>query len=117
MTPAEINDLANILVMTSVVPTLGYTATYGFASPWYKSPLGVVMFGVGLSLTMVLGIVIGRRLFGTYPGYEWVALAGYTLVTITMWALWIIVIIERRSETMLQFPLSREKRHPERKTP
>lgn len=109
MTPEVINEFANYLVLTSIIPTLGYTLTYGIGSPWYKSYLGWVMLGVGASLTAVLAIVILRRLFGTYEGYHIVALVGYSIVTLTMWALWIIVIIERRNAPTLDIPLNNRK--------
>lgn len=108
MTPAEVNDIANILVLTSIIPTLGYTLTYGIGSPFYRSYLGWVMFGVGFSFTAVLAIVIARRLFGDYPGYHIVAVAGYSIVTLTMWSLWAIVIIERRHRPALEIPLTRK---------
>ncbi len=107
MTTAEqINDAATWLVIAGIVPSLAFTLIYGFGSPWYRSALGVVMFLLGLSLTTVLGIVLGRRLFGEYPGYQWVAIGGYSLLLVAMVGLAVIVIIERRSaSTALSFPL------------
>lgn len=108
MTPEAINDFATILALTAIAPAAGYTLTYGIGSPWYRSLLGVVLFGLGASVTTVLSVVLLRRLLGAYPGYEWVAVSAYSILTLTMWALWAIVIVERRRAPMLHLPLTRK---------
>lgn len=108
MTPDAVNDFATIIALLSAVPFLGYTITYGVGSPWYRSLLGWVMFGLGASIVLVLGVVLGRRLFGEYLGYEWVAVTAYSLLNLAGWSLWAIVIVERRRAPMLELPLNRK---------
>ena len=108
MTPEAVNDFATILALTAIIPALGYTLTYGLGSPWYRSLLGIVLFGLGASVATVLSVVLLRRILGAYPGYEWVAVSAYSILTLTMWALWAIVIVERRRAPMLKLPLTRK---------
>lgn len=111
MTPGHINDIATLVVLAAAAPALGYTLTYGLGSPWWRSPLGVIMFLLGVSLCVVFSVVLARRLMGEYTGYEWVAIFAYSLVNVALWSLWAIVIIERRrASPVLTFPPLR-KRH------
>lgn len=109
MTPDQINDIANWIALSAVIPFAGYWATYGVGSPWYRSLLGVVMFGLGMSITMVLVYVTVRRMLGNFPGYEWWSVGVYTFLALVGWALWAIVIVERRrAPLLLQIPLKRK---------
>lgn len=104
MTAVAINDFATGIVLAGAIPALLFTLIYGLGSPWYRSGLGVVMFLLGVSLTTVYAIVLSRRFFGTYPGYEWVAVGGYSFLLVAMLGLVIITLIERRSSlTILSF--------------
>lgn len=96
MTDDMLNDIAGLLALTGAVPIAGATITYGIGSPWWRSWLGRVMFGLFFALVIVFGIVLGRRLGGEYPGYGWVALVGYAYIWLTLWAVWLIILVERR---------------------
>lgn len=108
MSPSQINDIANWIALSAVIPFLGYTITYGSGSPWYRSLLGTVMFGLGAAISLVLGYVTVRRWFGDFPGYEYWSIGIYTLLAIVGWAMWAIVIVERRRAPLLQIPLKRK---------
>lgn len=108
MTPEQVNDYATIIALAAAVPFAGYTVTYGLGSPWCRSLLGWVMFGLGASIVLVLAVVLGRRLFGAYLGYEWVAVTAHSLLNVAGWSLWAIVIVERRRTPMLELPLNRK---------
>jgi hypothetical protein len=57
---------------------------------------------------MVLTFVTVRRMFGDFPGYEWMAIGVYTLLTLMGWSLWAIVLIERRRAGLMLIPLKRK---------
>lgn len=93
---AIVNDFATYIALAAVVPAILTTALYGFGSPWYLSWLGRVVFAQWLSIVIVFAVVLGRRVFGEYPGYGYVAVAAYSLLFLAYWALFVIVLIERR---------------------
>lgn len=104
MNAETINDFATNIVLLGAIPALAFVLIYGLGSPWYRSALGVVMMLLGSSIVIVYGIVIGRRLFDDYPGYQFVAIIGYSLLFLALVSLDVIVIIERRRpETSLLF--------------
>ena len=108
MSPEQINDIANWIAVAAVIPFAGYWVTYGIGSAWWKSPLGWVMFALGASITVTLGYVAIRRAFGDFDGYEWWSIAIYALLNLVGYALWAIVIVERRRAERLQIPLKRK---------
>lgn len=108
MSPDQINAIANWIALSAIVPYAGYTLTYGLASPWFRSLLGIVMFSMGAAITLVLGYVTVRRVFGDFPGFEWWSIAIYSLLALAGYALWAIVIVERRRAPLLQIPLKRK---------
>lgn len=108
MTPEQINDIANWIAVAAVIPFAGYWTTYGIGSAWWRSPLGWVMFALGAAITVTLGYVAVRRAFGDFAGYEWWSIAIYSLLNLVGYALWAIVIVERRRATLLQIPLKRK---------
>lgn len=110
MTPADINAIANWIALAAAIPFLGYWLTYGIGSPWYRSLLGWVMFSLGGAITLVLGYATVRRMLGDFAGYEWWSLAIYSFLNVVGWALWAIVIVERRRAALLQVPLNRKKK-------
>lgn len=97
MMDETLNSIAGVLALTGAVPILGAALTYGLGSPWWRSWLGRVMFGLFLALVLVFGVVLGRRLFGEYPGFGLVALIAYAYVTAALWATWAIILVERRN--------------------
>lgn len=103
-----LNGIAGIIVLTGVVPVLGATLTYGLGSPWHKSWLGRVMFSLFLALVVVFGIVLGRRVFGDYGGYGGVALVGYLYIWLTLWAVWLVIIVERRKPAPLALTIRKD---------
>lgn len=108
--PNQINDLATWVALSAAIPFVGYLFTYGVGSPWYRSLLGWVMFALGLSISLVLSFNTIRRVHGEFPGYEWWALGIYSFLTVVGYALWAIVIVERRRAPLLLIPLKKENR-------
>lgn len=94
--PAEINDAASYIALACIVPMLVAATSYGVGSPWYGSWLGRIFFGLFASITLIFGVILARRFFGEYPGYEWVAVVAYSLLFLTFSATAAIVIIESR---------------------
>jgi flagellar biosynthesis protein FlhB len=105
----DINNIGNYIVLVAIVPFGLFTVLYGILSPWYRSLLGLTMFMLGLSLTSVLGVVLLRRWFGTYPGYEWVAVIVYSIATCTAFGLVVIYLVERSRRPMLELTLRAKK--------
>lgn len=104
-----LNGIAGVLVLTGSVPIAGATLTYGFGSPWWRSWLGRVMFGLFLALVVVFAFALTRRTFGEYPGYGVVALVVYGYISVTLWAVWLIILVERRKPAPRgQLPLRKE---------
>ena len=97
MMDETLNSIAGILALTGAVPILGAALTYGFGSPWWRSWLGRVMFGLFLALVLAFIVILGRRTFGDYPGYGLVALIAYGYITLALWATWAIILVERRN--------------------
>lgn len=110
MTPEQINDQANIIALTAGIPALLFTLVYGFGSPWYRSWLGRTVFGLMFAISMLFGVILARRFFGTYPGYEWVSVICYTLLTVAFWSFFIILLVERKhgNKSELHIPLTKE---------
>lgn len=103
--PAIINEFATYLALTGVGPAVAALLVFTLGKPrlWHKTLLGWVMASLFLSLVIVYAIILGRRLFGEYPGYEWVAVIGYALTTATLAAIVVIIIRERREGRALGF--------------
>lgn len=97
MTPSEINEVAGVIVLCAAIPAHANVIIYGFGSRWWKSPLGVVLFAKWLSVALALDVVLARRAFGDYVGYEWVAVAVYTFVLLAFAATTVELVIERRA--------------------
>lgn len=109
MSAEDINNIANYIVILAIIPFGLFTLLYGLLSPWWKSLLGITMFCLGLSLTSVLAVVVARRWFGAYPGYEWVAIGVYSFVTLTAIGLVVIYLVERTRRPILEWSINTQK--------
>lgn len=94
--PADVNDAASYIALVCIVPMLIAATAYGVGSTWYGSWLGRIFFGLFASIALIFGVILARRFFGDYPGYEWVAVAAYSLLFLTFSATAAVVIIESR---------------------
>lgn len=99
MTPAQIDEAATIPAAIAALGFIVATSVYGVGSPWHTSGLGRVMFGLFGSISLVFGIILGRRFFGAYEGYQTVAVVAYTILAVAAVALAITIIVERRAPT------------------
>lgn len=113
MTPSQqINDFANYIALAAFVPFFLATLIYGTRAPWYRSLLGVSMFGLWSSITLLIGFIITRRFWGDYWGYEWVAVCLYTYFFLVGLAILSTLIYELRRGGVLIIPIIRNKENP-----
>lgn len=115
MTAEAVNNAASYLALSGAIPSALAFVTFVLGRPrtWWKSWLGWVMALLFFSIVLVFAVVLGRRFFGEYPGYEWVAVAAYSLLTVTLWMVWAIIVRERhrgRALGMVPFPDAPPKR-------
>ena len=107
MTPADVNEFANWITLSAAIPAILFTLVYGFGSPWYKSGLGITLFGLMFSISSLFLVILARRFFGEYPGYHVVAVIVYGMLMIMFWSFFIILLKERRHARPLEIPLQR----------
>lgn len=110
MTAELINNWATVPAVIAGVGALAVAIVYGIGSPWWKSPLGVAFLGVTVSGIFTFIIVYARRFFGLYPGYEWVALFGYSGIALVWWGMFVVILRERRGDGHVTFRVKKEKR-------
>lgn len=104
--PETINSLSTVPLLVGMTFAAIVALIYGIGSRWYTSLLGVAFFGIMLGSSLPIVIILGRRVFGTYPGYEWVALGLCSLFAISWVAMAAIIVVERhRAPTVI--PLKR----------
>lgn len=100
--------LNNVLVITATVGVLGFSITYTIASRRSRSILRYVLLALGYGISIMMGVGILRRFTGgEFPGYEWIALIGYLSINVAFYALWAIVLIERRRAPALTVPIQK----------
>ena len=107
MTPDAVNEFANWIALSAALPAILFTLIYGLGSPWYKSGLGVTLFGLMFSISSLFLVILARCFFGEYPGYHIVAVVVYAMLTIMFWSFFIIFLKERRHARPLEIPLQR----------
>ena len=107
MTPADVNELTDWIALSAAIPAILFTLVYGFGSPWYKSGLGMTLFGLMFSISSLFAVILARRFFGEYPGYHIVAVVVYVMLTLMFWSFFFILLKERRHARPLEIPLQR----------
>jgi hypothetical protein len=102
--------LNNVLVITATIGVLGFSITYSIIARRSRSVLRYVLLavGYGISLMMIVGI-LRRFTGGSFDGYEWLALFGYLAINVAFYALWAIVLIERRHAPAMTVPLRKDR--------
>lgn len=110
MSAEEINNMANWIALSALIPFGIASIVYGAGAPWYKTILGSAMFAWLTSVDVVLLVVLARRWFGAYPGYEWVAITAYSYLTLAGVAVAAVMIVERRRAGYLTFPIRRRRK-------
>jgi len=116
MTDEALNELALVLAVAGAVPILGATLTYAFGSPWWRSWLGRIMLALFVALVVTFALILARRLFGDYLGYGLVAVVAYSYIAATLWAVWGIILVERRNPAPVATLLTRERKNMTDKT-
>jgi len=96
MTSEQINDIASYIALAAGIPIFLFTFVYGVGSGWWRSWLGRIFFCSMLSLTFLFGMILARRWFDKFFGYEWVAVFVYSFFFSSFTALLIMLFIERR---------------------
>ena len=107
MTPADVNQFADWIALSAAIPAILFTLVYGFGSTWYKSGLGMTLFGLMFSISSLFAVILPRRFFGEYPGYHIVAVVVYVMLTLMFWSFFLILLKERRHARPLDIPLQR----------
>jgi hypothetical protein len=110
MTPDQINDMANFIVLLCAIPYVAFSLTYGTRDHPWGTYLGVIMWGQGTSLALVFLFIISRRWFGEYWGYEWVAVILYSSLTAFAWLFYGIYLVERRRSPIMTIPLTQRRK-------
>ncbi len=108
--PTAVNDIANWIMLAAAIPAATFVFLYGILSPWYRSWLGVTMFGVITSVAAVLVFVAVRRWLHEFPGYELWAVVIYSLFLLSLLGLVVVFIVERRRAGLLVFSTRRRER-------
>lgn len=94
---SAINEIANYVLIIGSLPALAFLLIFGIGSPWYRSPLGRVIFLLALSIVTFYGVAMANVLFDEYPGRGWIRLTAFSLLAVALTLLSIIVVIERRA--------------------
>ena len=91
-----VNNLASHLALAALLPAGLVTLIYGLGSPWWRSGLGRAIFAQSFSIVLVLSLILARRFFGDYPGYELAAALVYASIFLLFSTLVVALVIERR---------------------
>lgn len=93
-----VNDAALIPALIAGALAIACLVTYfiGSRGRWRKSLLGVAFAGLIVVVLPIFGIIFGRRIFGAYPGYQWVALIGFSGVDVIYAVVLVVIIVEQR---------------------
>lgn len=90
---------SDILIVAALVPAAYFTVSYGAFSPWYRAPLGWVVFLYSLAVVALLTLIAYAVIFEVRVAEPVrVVVAGSLLVTLV--AKSIILHIERRAGTL-----------------
>lgn len=78
-------------------PLIGFVLLYGFRSRWRDTEAGRALFYMTVSLVLLMVLVVLSRLLGSgYLGQIYVRIAGYLIVSVTVWRLLIALIRAQR---------------------
>ena len=102
-------DPTNFVVLIGGLFMLAFAVLYGLGSPWYRSLLGVAIFGMGAANLSVLLVVLTRRWLPGFPYHAELAFCAYTLFAAASAALFVMLIIERRRAGLAILPLRRHR--------
>lgn len=108
-TDAYLNNLATLPSAVGAIFLVASVTLFGVGSPWYKSYLGVTMFGFLLVTTPVPALVVYTRLTtmltqGTVAtsgdGLGLVRLIIYSLFALGCIAFFVVLVLERRGSPL-----------------
>lgn len=68
----------------------------GSRGAWKRSALGVAFAAIFVPALLVLTVILLKRTFDEYPGYEWVAWGLYSLAALAYLVMLVVIIIEQR---------------------
>lgn len=94
---ATVNDFAIIPALIAALLAIVCLIVYivGARGGAVRSLLGAAFAGILLAAIPFMIVPIGRRLFGEYPGYEWVAWTFYLLADAIYLTMLVTIIIEQ----------------------
>lgn len=95
---AAINTAANLPAAVAALLAVSAFLVYvvGSRGAYKRSLLGITFAGLIFAVLPLFAVVFGRRLFGEYAGYGWVALGVYTTVAMLYAALLFAIVVEQR---------------------
>lgn len=89
---------------------------YGVGSPWYRSLLGIIFFGLFVGSVPVFALITARRIAAavnetspqfTGDGFGPYAFAVYSIAAIIWIGVFLGLVIERRNKPMVEIPVDR----------
>ena len=103
MQDSILTNIANWVAAACAIPVWLFTFIYGVRVRWYKSLLGIALFNLFLSFSMLFGMILSRRLVGyEWSWYQGLAVFVYTYMFLAFSFFFGIFLLERRrgKETM-----------------
>jgi uncharacterized PurR-regulated membrane protein YhhQ (DUF165 family) len=85
------------LVFVSWLPAALFLVVYTVAAPFWQTETGRHAWTFSLVLTILLTSSLTRRVFGDYPGREWIVLAMFAAFTVVLW--WQLAMLWRYQVT------------------
>ncbi len=75
----SLNDVATVLIACAALPSLLFPPYYQWKSrgAWRHSDMGRHLMTMAVVIALFLSLALTVRLFGRYPGFEYVAVALY----------------------------------------
>lgn len=96
----QINNIADIILLTSLPAVVYFTISYGIRAKWWKTLIGIMFFSLGAALTIFDSIVLLSLFLGPdYYGRPVIRVVGYVLLSLSLYFICIVYEVERRSPT------------------
>ncbi len=105
MNADTVNNIATVLALSGALPAwLGFlTFVLGRPRTWWRSWLGWTLALLLFSIAFIFAFILVRRIAGAFPAIEWVALFLYALLTLALWLVFVMIVLERRRGRGLGF--------------
>lgn len=88
-----LNVLVLVLLALGALPAILFVILFAARSSWRSTEMGRHLMAFMGVCAAVLLLAVARRLFGRYPGYEWVGVGCYGAIAVIMW--WRLLMLVR----------------------